>query len=182
LILKEVEPQHIEAITDKLIIAGTQVEQVGRNIIRVRGSEEIKPQDITTAPYPGFPTDMQAQFMVLMTQANGRSIITETIFDRRFAHANELLRLGASIEIEGDKAIIRGKTPLSGAEVMATDLRASACLVLAGLIATGQTTINDIEHLDRGYERIEEKLRQLGVRIERFTNNNNNHRKVEVKS
>ena len=182
LILKEVEPQHIEAITDKLIIAGTQVEQVGRNIIRVRGSEEIKPQDITTAPYPGFPTDMQAQFMVLMTQANGRSIITETIFDRRFAHANELLRLGASIEIEGDKAIIRGKTPLSGAEVMATDLRASACLVLAGLIATGQTTINDIEHLDRGYERIEEKLRQLGVRIERFTNNNNNQRKVEVKS
>lgn len=182
LILKEVEPQHIEAIIDKLIIAGTQVEQVGRNIIRVRGSEEIKPQDITTAPYPGFPTDMQAQFMVLMTQANGRSIITETIFDRRFAHANELLRLGAFIEIEGDKAIIRGKTPLSGAEVVATDLRASACLVLAGLIATGQTTINDIEHLDRGYERIKEKLCQLGVRIERFTNNNNNHRKVEVKS
>lgn len=182
LILKEVEPRHIEAITDKLIIAGSQVEQVSPNIIRVRGSEEIKPQDITTAPYPGFPTDMQAQFMVLMTQANGRSIITETIFDRRFAHANELLRLGASIEIEGDKAIIKGKTPLSGAEVMATDLRASACLVLAGLIAIGQTTINDIEHLDRGYERIEEKLRQLGVRIERFINNNNNHRKVEVKS
>jgi len=182
LILKEVEPRHIEAITDKLIIAGSQVEQVSPNIIRVRGSEEIKPQDITTAPYPGFPTDMQAQFMVLMTQANGRSIITETIFDRRFAHANELLRLGASIEIEGDKAIIKGKTSLSGAEVMATDLRASACLVLAGLIATGQTTINDIEHLDRGYERIEEKLRQLGVRIERFISNNNNHRKVEVKS
>jgi len=182
LILKEVEPRHIEAITDKLIIAGSQVEQVSPNIIRVRGSEEIKPQDITTAPYPGFPTDMQAQFMVLMTQANGRSIITETIFDRRFAHANELLRLGASIEIEGDKAIIKGKTPLSGAEVMATDLRASACLVLAGLIAIGQTTINDIEHLDRGYERIEEKLRQLGVRIERFISNNNNHRKVEVKS
>ena len=182
LILKEVEPRHVEAITDKLIIAGSQVEQVSPNIIRVRGSEEIKPQDITTAPYPGFPTDMQAQFMVLMTQANGRSIITETIFDRRFAHANELLRLGASIEIEGDKAIIKGKTPLSGAEVMATDLRASACLVLAGLIAIGQTTINDIEHLDRGYERIEEKLRQLGVRIERFISNNNNHRKVEVKS
>ena len=182
LILKEVEPRHVEAITDKLIIAGSQVEQVSPNIIRVRGSEEIKPQDITTAPYPGFPTDMQAQFMVLMTQANGRSIITETIFDRRFAHANELLRLGASIEIEGDKAIIKGKTSLSGAEVMATDLRASACLVLAGLIATGQTTINDIEHLDRGYERIEEKLRQLGVRIERFISNNNNHRKVEVKS
>lgn len=183
LVLKEVEPQHVEAITNKLVIAGSQVEQSDRNILRVKGSEEIKPLDITTAPYPGFPTDMQAQFMVLMTQANGRSIITETIFDRRFSHANELLRLGACIEIEGDKAIIKGKTPLSGAEVMATDLRASACLVLAGLIATGQTTINEIEHLDRGYEKIEEKLRQLGVKIERFiNNNNNNYKKAEVKS
>ncbi|MDD8020578.1 MAG: UDP-N-acetylglucosamine 1-carboxyvinyltransferase [Acidobacteriota bacterium] len=180
LILKEVEPQHVEAIIDKLAIAGSHIEQVDRNILRIRGSEDIKPQDITTAPYPGFPTDMQAQFMVLMTQANGRSIITETIFDRRFAHANELMRLGASIEIEGDKAIVRGKTPLSGAEVMATDLRASASLVMAGLIATGQTTINDIEHLDRGYEKIEEKLRRLGVRIERFINNNNNNKKAEV--
>ncbi len=183
LVLKEVEPQHVEAITNKLVIAGSQVEQSDRNILRVKGSEEIKPLDITTAPYPGFPTDMQAQFMVLMTQANGRSIITETIFDRRFSHANELLRLGACIEIEGDKAIIKGKTPLSGAEVMATDLRASACLVLAGLIATGQTTINEIEHHDRGYEKIEEKLRQLGVKIERFiNNNNNNYKKAEVKS
>ena len=183
LILKEVEPKQVEAVIDKLVMAGSQVEQSGRNILRIKGGEELKPLDITTAPYPGFPTDMQAQFMVLMTQANGRSIITETIFDRRFAHANELLRLGACIEIEGDKAIIRGRTPLSGAEVMATDLRASACLVLAGLIATGQTTINEIEHLDRGYEKIEEKLRHLGVRIERFiNNNNNNYKKAEVKS
>jgi len=183
LILKEVEPKQVEAVIDKLVMAGSQVEQSGRNILRIKGGEELKPLDITTAPYPGFPTDMQAQFMVLMTQANGRSIITETIFDRRFAHANELLRLGAWIEIEGDKAIIRGRTPLSGAEVMATDLRASACLVLAGLIATGQTTINEIEHLDRGYEKIEEKLRHLGVRIERFiNNNNNNYKKAEVKS
>ncbi|MGB4703494.1 MAG: UDP-N-acetylglucosamine 1-carboxyvinyltransferase [Candidatus Saccharicenans sp.] len=180
LILKEVEPDHLGALIDKLTISGARIEKLGRRSIRVIGSPEIKPQDVTTAPYPGFPTDMQAQFMVLMTQANGTSIITETIFDRRFAHANELIRLGANIEIQGDKAIVRGRTPLSGAEVMATDLRASACLVLAGLIATGQTTINDIEHLDRGYERIEEKLRNLGVKIERLKNNNN-HRMGEKK-
>ncbi|MDI6846080.1 MAG: UDP-N-acetylglucosamine 1-carboxyvinyltransferase [Candidatus Saccharicenans sp.] len=180
LILKEVEPDHLGALIDKLTISGARIEKLGRRSIRVIGSPEIKPQDVTTAPYPGFPTDMQAQFMVLMTQANGTSIITETIFDRRFAHANELIRLGANIEIQGDKAIVRGRTPLSGAEVMATDLRASACLVLAGLIATGQTTINDIEHLDRGYERIEEKLRKLGVKIERLKNNNN-HRMGEKK-
>ncbi len=180
MILKEVEPDHLGALIDKLTISGARIEKLGRRSIRVIGSPEIKPQDVTTAPYPGFPTDMQAQFMVLMTQANGTSIITETIFDRRFAHANELIRLGANIEIQGDKAIVRGRTPLSGAEVMATDLRASACLVLAGLIATGQTTINDIEHLDRGYERIEEKLRNLGVKIERLKNNNN-HRMGEKK-
>lgn len=173
LVLKEVEPSHLQALTDKLTISGARIEKTGRRSIRVIGSQEIKPQDVTTAPYPGFPTDMQAQFMVLMTQASGTSIITETIFDRRFAHANELTRLGASIEIQGDKAIVRGRTPLSGAEVMATDLRASACLVLAGLVATGQTTINDIEHLDRGYEKIEDKLVKLGVKIERLKNNNN---------
>ena len=173
LVLKGVEPVHLQALTDKLTISGARIEKRGRRSIRVIGSQEIKPQDVTTAPYPGFPTDMQAQFMVLMTQASGTSIITETIFDRRFAHANELTRLGASIEIQGDKAIVRGRTPLSGAEVLATDLRASACLVLAGLVATGQTTINDIEHLDRGYEKIEEKLIKLGVKIERIKNNNN---------
>ncbi|MCR4409402.1 MAG: UDP-N-acetylglucosamine 1-carboxyvinyltransferase [Candidatus Saccharicenans sp.] len=173
LVLKEVEPSHLQALTDKLTISGARIEKSGRRSIRVIGSQEIRPQDVTTAPYPGFPTDMQAQFMVLMTQASGTSIITETIFDRRFAHANELTRLGASIEIQGDKAIVRGRTPLSGAEVMATDLRASACLVLAGLVATGQTTINDIEHLDRGYEKIEDKLVKLGVKIERLKNNNN---------
>ncbi len=173
LILREVEPAHLQALTDKLTISGARIEKTGRRSLRVVGHQEIKPQDVTTAPYPGFPTDMQAQFMVLMTQASGTSIITETIFDRRFAHANELTRLGASIEIQGDKAIVRGRTPLSGAEVLATDLRASACLVLAGLVATGQTTINDIEHLDRGYEKIEEKLIKLGVKIERIKNNNN---------
>jgi UDP-N-acetylglucosamine 1-carboxyvinyltransferase len=111
---------------------------------------------------------MQAQFMVMMTQAQGTSIITETIFDRRFSHVNELLRLGANIEVIGDKAIVRGKTPLSGAETLATDLRASASLVLAGLIASGETIINDAEHLNRGYENIEKKLQSLGARIERL--------------
>jgi UDP-N-acetylglucosamine 1-carboxyvinyltransferase len=111
---------------------------------------------------------MQAQFIVLMTQASGTSIITETIFDRRFSHINELLRLGANIEVSGDKAIVKGKTLLSGAETRATDLRASASLVLAGLIANGKTIINEAEHLDRGYERLEEKLKSLGAKIERM--------------
>lgn len=180
LTLNDVEPAHLGALIDKLMISGARIEKIGKRSLRVIGSQGIKPQDVTTAPYPGFPTDMQAQFMVLMTQADGTSIITETIFDRRFAHANELIRLGASIEIQGDKAIIRGRTPLSGAEVMATDLRASASLVLAGLVASGQTTINDIEHLDRGYEKIEDKLIKLGVKIERLKNNNN-HRTGDKK-
>jgi UDP-N-acetylglucosamine 1-carboxyvinyltransferase len=108
------------------------VEPEGERGLRVVGNPDVKPQDITTSPYPGFPTDMQAQFMVLLTQAPGTSILTETIFDRRFSHVNELVRLGAAIEVQGDKAVVKGKTPLSGAEVVATDLRASASLVLAG--------------------------------------------------
>jgi UDP-N-acetylglucosamine 1-carboxyvinyltransferase len=115
---------------------------------------------------------MQAQFMVLMTQALGTSVITETIFDRRFTHVNELLRLGANIDVSGDKAIVKGRTPLSGAEIIATDLRASASLMLAGLIASGETVINDVEHLDRGYERLEEKLKSLGAEIERISEKN----------
>jgi UDP-N-acetylglucosamine 1-carboxyvinyltransferase len=166
--LENVEPAHLTAIVEKLGVSGATIEKVDDRTLRVIGSAEIKPQDITTSPYPGFPTDMQAQFMVLMTQAAGTSIITETIFDRRFSHVNELLRLGASIEVHGDKAVVKGKTPLSGAEVMATDLRASASLILAGLIARGETVINDAEHLDRGYEKIEDKLKRLGVVIERI--------------
>jgi UDP-N-acetylglucosamine 1-carboxyvinyltransferase len=167
LIVRNVIPAHVESVIDKLRASGASVEPEGESALRVVGSGEIKPQDITTSPYPGFPTDMQAQFMVLLTQAAGTSIITETIFDRRFSHVNELIRLGASIEVQGDKAIVKGKTPLSGAEVVATDLRASAALVLAGLVASGETTVTEIEHLDRGYERIEEKLRGLGAAIER---------------
>jgi len=162
------EPGHLAAVIEKLRTSGAVVEMDGKKTLRVFGRPEIRPQDITTSPYPGFPTDMQAQFMVLMTQASGTSIITETIFDRRFLHVNELLRLGASIEVTGDKAIVRGRTLLSGAEVIATDLRASASLILAGLIAGGETVVNDVEHIDRGYEAIEEKLKGLGARIERL--------------
>jgi UDP-N-acetylglucosamine 1-carboxyvinyltransferase len=168
IILTQVHPDHLGTIIEKLRSSGTEVERLNNHSLRVIGSEEIRAQDITTSPYPGLPTDMQAQFMVMMTQAQGTSIITETIFDRRFSHVNELLRLGANIEVIGDKAIVRGKTPLSGAETLATDLRASASLVLAGLIASGETIINDAEHLNRGYENIEKKLQSLGARIERL--------------
>jgi UDP-N-acetylglucosamine 1-carboxyvinyltransferase len=162
------EPGHLAAIIEKLRSTGAVIETDGKKTLRVVGSPEIKPQDVTTSPYPGFPTDMQAQFMVLVTQATGTSIITETIFDRRFLHVNELLRLGANIEVSGDKAVVRGRTLLSGAEVIATDLRASASLILAGLIAGGETIVNEVEHIDRGYEAIEEKLKALGARIERL--------------
>jgi UDP-N-acetylglucosamine 1-carboxyvinyltransferase len=168
LVLTGVQPNHLHTIIEKLRYAGAKIETIKKNSLRITGSDEIMPQDVTTSPYPGFPTDMQAQFIVLMTQANGTSIITETIFDRRFSHINELLRLGANIEIFGDKAKVKGKTPLSGAETIATDLRASASLVLAGLIANGETIINKTEHLDRGYEKLEEKMKSLGAHIERI--------------
>ncbi|MFQ6108002.1 MAG: UDP-N-acetylglucosamine 1-carboxyvinyltransferase [Candidatus Aminicenantales bacterium] len=170
LTLTQVYPEHLETIIEKLKYSGARIDRLNDQSLRIAGSPTIRPQDVTTSPYPGFPTDMQAQFIVLMTQAEGTSIITETIFDRRFSHINELLRLGANIEVSGDKAIVKGKTPLSGAETIATDLRASASLILAGLIASGETIINDVEHLDRGYEKIEEKLKSLGARIERIKN------------
>jgi len=167
-VLEGVELGHMATVVDRLRYSGVSIEDLGDGATRVVGPQIVRPQDITTSPFPGFPTDMQAQFMVLLTQASGTSIITETIFDRRFLHVNELLRLGAAIEVSNDKAIVRGITPLSGAEVTATDLRASASLVLAGLIAHGTTVINEVEHIDRGYESIEEKLRGLGARIERI--------------
>ncbi|OGD24091.1 MAG: UDP-N-acetylglucosamine 1-carboxyvinyltransferase [Candidatus Aminicenantes bacterium RBG_13_59_9] len=168
ILIEDCRPGHLTTVIEKLRYSGARIQEIQNRTLHVVGSPDIKPQDITTSPYPGFPTDMQAQFMVLMTQALGTSIITETIFDRRFSHVNELLRLGASIEVQGDKATVKGKTLLSGAETIATDLRASASLVLAGLIAGGETMINDVEHLDRGYERIEEKLKVLGASIERI--------------
>ena len=168
IVLTHVLPEQLGTIIEKLRYSGTKIELINDHSLRVIGSKVIRAQDITTSPFPGFPTDMQAQFMVMMTQADGTSIITETIFDRRFSHVNELLRLGANIEVTGDKAIVKGRSPLSGAEILATDLRASASLVLAGLIASGETIITDAEHLNRGYENIEEKLKSLGAHIERF--------------
>jgi UDP-N-acetylglucosamine 1-carboxyvinyltransferase len=169
IVLTHTEPRHLDTIIEKLRFSGAKIEKLDNHSLRVIGNSELRPQDIITSPYPGFPTDMQAQFIVLMTQAKGTSIITETIFDRRFSHINELLRLGANIDVYGDKALVKGKTLLSGAETIATDLRASASLVLAGLIANGKTIINDVEHLDRGYEKIEEKLKALGAHIERIS-------------
>jgi UDP-N-acetylglucosamine 1-carboxyvinyltransferase len=168
IVLTHVQPDQLGTIIEKLRYSGAEIQEINSHSLRVIGSDTIRAQDITTSPYPGFPTDMQAQFMVMMTQADGTSIITETIFDRRFSHVNELLRLGANIEVSGDKATVKGRSPLSGAEILATDLRASASLVLAGLIASGETIITDAEHLNRGYENIEEKLKSLGAQIERF--------------
>lgn len=150
-------------------------EDAGANIIRednaitVRASGRPRATDITTLPYPGFPTDMQAQFMALMSVADGASVITETIFENRFMHVSELARLGADITIRGNSALVRGQAKLQGAPLMATDLRASASLILGGLCAQGETIINRIYHLDRGYERMEEKLRKLGADIARLT-------------
>jgi UDP-N-acetylglucosamine 1-carboxyvinyltransferase len=160
------EPDHVSSIIHKLRQAGTSI-SVNDKTIHVQGSEKINSIDIKTLPYPGFPTDMQAQFMVLMSVAGGLSIISETIFENRFIHVSELKRLGADITISGNSAMIKGVTSLSGAPVMATDLRASASLVLAGLIARGATEISRIYHLDRGYESIEKKFQKLGADIER---------------
>ncbi len=162
--LEDCEGEHLGAVCDKLVQAGVHVEQTpGR--IRVQGTRSIESLDVRTQTYPGFPTDMQAQFMVLMSIARGQSIITETIFENRFIHVSELKRLGADIVVSGETAVIRGRPSLSGAPVMASDLRASASLVLAGLVAEGVTEVNRVYHLDRGYERIEAKLQRLGASI-----------------
>ncbi len=159
-------PDHIHAVLDKLREAGVKVERNGPSL-KVKRSGRLKPVDITTLPYSGFPTDVQAQMMVLMLLTPGISIITERIFESRFMHVSELARLGADIAIEGPSAIVKGGRPLSGAPVMASDLRASAALVIAGLVAKGKTLVKRIYHLDRGYENIDAKLRKLGARIER---------------
>ena len=156
----------LDAVITKLREAGAQVTADG-DVIRVSRSGPLAAVNVRTAPHPGFPTDMQAQFMALATRAAGTAVITETIFENRMMHVQELLRLGADIEVEGSTAVVKGVPKLTGANVMATDLRASACLVIAGLVAEGETTIDRIYHLDRGYERIEEKLAALGARIER---------------
>jgi UDP-N-acetylglucosamine 1-carboxyvinyltransferase len=165
--IKGARAEHMRAVLDKLNDAGVKVERAGTDIC-VRRNGRLKPVDITTLPYAGFPTDAQAQMMALMALTPGISIITERIFESRFMHVSELTRLGADIEIEGPSAIVKGGKPLSGAPVMASDLRASAALVLAGLAARGTTQVNRIYHLDRGYEQLDTKLRQLGARVERI--------------
>ncbi len=164
--LRGSRPEHYHAVLDKLQETGARVER-SQGAVKVRGARRYRPADVTTQPYAGFPTDAQAQMMVLLTQADGISLITERIYESRFMHVSELARLGADITLEGSTAVIKGPTPLSGAPVMASDLRASAALVLAGLVARGETRVKRIYHLDRGYERLDEKLRQLGARVAR---------------
>ena len=161
------QPDHLGGIIHKLRQTGARVDVDGTRI-RVRGPERISSVDVKTLPYPGFPTDMQAQFMVLMTIATGLSIISETIFENRFIHVSELRRMGANITVSGNSAMVQGVPELSGAPVMATDLRASASLILAGLVASNTTEINRVYHLDRGYEALETKFAGLGADIERI--------------
>src|SRR5258708_4905321 len=164
--LRGARADHMRAILDKLKDAGVGIERTAA-AITIRRNGRLKPVDITTLPYSGFPTDVQAQMMSLLALSPGISIITERIFESRFMHVSELARLGAEIEIEGPSAIVKGGRPLSGAPVMASDLRASAALVISGLAAKGATQVNRIYHLDRGYEKMDAKLRKLGARIQR---------------
>lgn len=165
-VLRHGRADHLEAVIEKLQAAGAQIE-AGDGFIRVRSQGRLKAQSFRTTEYPGFPTDMQAQFMALNCIAEGASKVTETIFENRFMHVNELVRLGANIQIDGKVAMVEGVKQLSGATVMATDLRASASLVIAGLVAQGETLVDRIYHLDRGYDRMEAKLRAVGADIER---------------
>jgi UDP-N-acetylglucosamine 1-carboxyvinyltransferase len=161
------DPSHVTALLQKLEETGVKT-SVTADSIRVMGDNALKAADINTEEYPGFPTDMQAQYMALTTQAEGTSVVSENIFENRFMHAQELVRMGANIKIEGRRAVVRGKTPLSAAAVLASDLRASASLVLAALVADGETIIDRVYHIDRGYEHIEEKLKGVGAEIRRM--------------
>ena len=167
LMVTNCDPNHLTSLLNKLEEVGVKVTRNGESV-RVLSLGGLKASDIVTEEYPGFPTDMQAQYMALATQAEGSSVVTENIFENRFMHAQELVRMGANVKIEGRRAIVRGRTPLSGAAVLASDLRASASLVLAALVAEGETIIDRVYHIDRGYERIEEKLRGVGAEIRRI--------------
>lgn len=162
------QPEHLTSAIEKLKENGCKIETF-KDAITIEAPKSLIPRDVETQPYPEFPTDLQAQYMALMTQAEGDSLIHETIFENRFMHVGELQRMGADITINGRTARVHGRTPLSGAGIMATDLRASASLILAGLVAEGDTIVQRIYHIDRGYEKIEEKLRQLGANIERIS-------------
>ena len=167
LVVANCDPLHLQALVSKLNECGVKV-ATSEDSVRIVSIGPLKSADVTTEEFPGFPTDMQAQYMALATQAEGTSTITENIFENRFMHGLELVRMGANIKIEGHRAVVRGRTPLSGAAVLASDLRASASLVLAALVADGETIIDRVYHIDRGYERIEEKLRSVGAQIRRI--------------
>jgi UDP-N-acetylglucosamine 1-carboxyvinyltransferase len=167
LVVSGCEPNHLHALIAKMQQAGVEITGEGPGRLRVRGLGKLRSVDMTTEEYPGFATDLQAQYMALMTQAEGISFITETIFENRYMHALELARMGANIRLEGRQAVVAGVTQLTGAEVIASDLRASASLVLAALVASGETVIDRVYHIDRGYEKIESKLARAGARIRR---------------
>ena len=168
--ITDCQPKHIVAVIEKMREAGVEIEESGETTLKVkRSGKGLQSKDVTTEPHPKFPTDMQAQYMALMTQAEGVSTVTETIFENRFMHASELVRMGADIHISGNQAVVKGKTALAGAPILASDLRASASLVLAGLCASGETLIDRVYHIDRGYETIVKKLRSIGADIERIS-------------
>jgi UDP-N-acetylglucosamine 1-carboxyvinyltransferase len=171
-------PAHLGAIISKLQECGVRVDPVGKDGLRVRSDGGLKAADVSTVEYPGFPTDMQAQFMALATQADGTSVVTENIFENRFMHVQELIRMGANIKLDGRSATVRGKSPLSATAVMCSDLRASASLVLAALVADGESILDRVYHMDRGYEHIEEKLRGVGAQIRRMGNIFNDKRET----
>ncbi len=169
LLVTQCRPDHLTALISKLLQMGAEITEGGPGALRVRRPGRLYAADVTTEEYPGFATDLQAQYMALATQAEGVSLITETIFENRFMHALELMRMGADIRLEGRRAIVTGPRELTGAAVIASDLRASASLVLAGLVARGETIVDRVYHIDRGYERIEEKLSRVGARIRRIS-------------
>jgi UDP-N-acetylglucosamine 1-carboxyvinyltransferase len=166
--IKDCQPQHLASVIDKLREVGVEIEEINPSTLHVCCPKTLTARDVTTEPYPEFPTDMQAQYMALMTQAEGSAVIEETVFENRFMHASELQRMGAHISIDGRSASVTGPTALTGAPLLASDLRASASLVLAGLVASGETMIDRVYHIDRGYEKIEAKLRAVGADIERI--------------
>jgi UDP-N-acetylglucosamine 1-carboxyvinyltransferase len=168
LTLTHCAPDHLASIIAKMEQAGVRIETKDKSTLRVRAANKLVASDVTTEEYPGFATDMQAQYMALATQAEGASVITETIFENRYLHASEMLRMGANISVDGRRAVVHGPAPLTGTTVIASDLRASASLVLAGLVANGETIIDRVYHIDRGYEHIVEKLRGVGAQIERL--------------
>jgi len=166
--IRDCQPLHLATVINKFREVGVNIEEINPSTLRVSTPGALAAKDVMTEPYPKFPTDMQAQYMAVMTQSEGRSLIQETVFENRFMHASELQRMGARISIDGRNATVTGPTPLTGAPLIASDLRASASLVLAGLVASGETMIDRVYHIDRGYEKIEAKLRALGADIERI--------------